>query len=372
MRIVMCSVFYPYRGGIAQFNAHIYRELGVSHDVHAINFSRQYPGLLFPGKSQLVPEGDEAMQIPSTRMLDSIWPPSWKYTANAIAAIGPDVVIIRHWVSFLAPAMAGVAGHLRKKKIPVILIVDNAIPHEPKWYDRWLINRLFSRVDAFVVMSEKVEKDVRSFVPDARIARHGHPAYSHFGNRISREDAHRQLGTNAGKKTLLFFGFIRTYKGLDLLLDAFSKLDENYQLVIAGECYGPFDGYRKQIDASHNGNNIVLHNRYIPDHEVPAFFSAADVVVLPYRTATQSGIAAIAKHFGTPVIISDAGGLAEGVSNESGVNVVHDLSADGLSSAINEFFKSPPGVIQAEQANEWSSYCASLVQLCQEIKRSNG
>jgi glycosyltransferase involved in cell wall biosynthesis len=371
MRIVICSVFYPFRGGIAQFNAHIYRELGLSHDVHAINFSRQYPGLLFPGKSQWVPEGDGAMQIPSTRLLDSMWPPSWRHTANAIAALAPDVVIIRHWVSFLAPAMAGVAGHLKKKKIPVILIVDNAIPHEPKWYDRWLIKRLFSRVDAFMVMSEKVEKDVKRFVPGARIARHEHPSYSHFGNRLNRDEAHRKLGTNAAKKTLLFFGFIRPYKGLDLLLDAFLKLDESYQLMVAGECYGSFDGYRKQIEGSKNGDNVVLHNRYIPDHEVPAFFSAADVVVLPYRTATQSGIAAIAKHFGTPIVISDAGGLAEGVSNESGVKVVQDLSAVGLSTAIHDYFRAPVQIAQSEPDHGWSSYCAALVQLCNDIKRIN-
>jgi glycosyltransferase involved in cell wall biosynthesis len=369
MRFVICSVFYPYRGGIAQFNARIFQELAKEHDVYAVNFSRQYPGLLFPGKTQVVSAEDRAQAIPSSRFLDSIWPPSWKSTAEAIKTMAPDVVIMRHWVTVLAPAQASVARRLTLAGIPVVLVVDNAIPHERKWYDRLLISKLFRQVRGFMVMSDKVLRDVHELAPGKPTAIHAHPPYSHFGVPADRQAAHRRLSTNPSLRTLLFFGFIRDYKGLDLLLEAYAGLPDQYQLIIAGECYGSFANYQRQIDALSDAHRVIQHIRYIPDQEVADYFSAADVVVLPYKSATQSGIAAIARHFGTPVILSDAGGLAEGVSEGAGITIVQGVTSEKLRAAIEAFFNGGhrEAVLPEDDAAAWRSYTRTLLELCTQI-----
>jgi len=339
LNIAYLSTFYPFRGGIAQFNAALYNALKQQgHEVNAFTFTRQYPTMLFPGKTQMVQPGDPAEVIPSIRILDSMNPLNWVNTANTINKTHPDVMLMKYWMSYLAPSLGTVAGRMKKRGTKVVSIIDNAIPHEKKFFDKAFARYFFKRNSAFVAMSEEVKGDILSIRPDANVLLKPHPLYDHFGKRINREEAHQQLKLDPKKKTLLFFGFIREYKGLDILIDAFDALDESYQLVIAGEMYGSFDVYQKQIDANKNRERIHAHVRYIGDAEVPAFFSSADAVVLPYRTATQSGITAIAYHFESPLIISDAGGLGEIVHHEKTGLVVPDVNPENLAEAIRAYF----------------------------------
>ncbi|MDR2683606.1 MAG: glycosyltransferase, partial [Dysgonamonadaceae bacterium] len=214
MKIAILSPFYPYRGGIAQFSAMLYKALETGHEVKAFSFSRMYPDFLFPGKTQLVEEGDQAIPIAAERKLDSIGPISYWLTAKAIARFQPDVLVISYWMSFFAPAYACIAKRL-KKRTTIIGLLHNAIPHEPHFFDRPLAKYFFKQCRGFIVMSEVVERDLLSIFPEANYMHKQHPIYNHFGKKLSSVVAKARLGLSAGRKTLLFFGLIRDYKGLD-------------------------------------------------------------------------------------------------------------------------------------------------------------
>ncbi len=342
MRIAFLSVFYPYRGGIAQFNAHLLEAMGRDHEVRAFNFTRQYPDFLFPGKTQYVTPEDKAVPVESTRLLDSINPFTWRKTAREILRWKPDVVIFSYWMSFFAPALGRVAARLRRHGVKIVTVVHNAIPHEPKFFDKPLARWFFQKCDRLVSMCDAVTTDIRSLYPDADIVQYPHPVYDHFGVKENKTAAQQALGLAPDLRTLLFFGLIRDYKGLDLLIDAVSQLGPEYQLLIAGESYGSFERYQAQIEASGCADRIKVLNRYIADDEVPRLFSAADVCVLPYRSATQSGITAIALHFEVPLVATPVGGLAESIE-QPGIGVMaHDVSAGAIAEAIRTLYATGP------------------------------
>ncbi|MGN0202030.1 MAG: glycosyltransferase [Candidatus Cryptobacteroides sp.] len=320
MKIAILSCFYPFRGGIAQFNASMLLELGKTHTVRAFNFKRQYPGILFPGKTQYVTEDDDAVSIESTPLLDTVNPFSYVKTLKEIRRWKPDLVLMSYWMSWFAPSLGFIARRLRKE-CKVVSVLHNVIPHEPRFFDAPLTKYFLSGCDGNVCLCDEVARDLRKLKPGADSITLFHPIYGHFGDRIPKEEACRALGTDAGRKTLLFFGLIREYKGLDILLRAFSQLDDSYRLVIAGEPYGSFDKYQEIIDSSGCADRIHLFTHYIKDSEVKTYFSAADLVVLPYRTATQSGINAIACHFGIPMVVTDTGGLKQTVG-DTGIGLV--------------------------------------------------
>lgn len=338
MRIAYLSCFYPYRGGIAQFNAHLLEALGEGNEVRAFNFTRQYPGFLFPGQTQYVTEQDKATPVASTRILDSANPFTWRRTGRAILRWKPDMVVFSYWNSYFVPSHAPVARMMRMHGVKTVTVVHNAIPHEPKFFDKPLARRFFRLNDVLVSMCDAVTADIRSLCPDARIVQRPHPVYDHFGQKQDKAEAQRQLGLDPGLRTLLFFGLIRDYKGLDLLLDAMPLLGPGYQLVVAGESYGSFDKYQSQIDASGCAGRIHVFNRYIDDAQVPGFFSAADVCVLPYRSATQSGITAIALHFEVPVVATPVGGLAESVERPGIGRMTEEISPRGIAAAISDLY----------------------------------
>ena len=337
MRIAILSPFYPYRGGIAQFSAMLYNELAQEHTVQAFNFSRLYPDLLFPGKTQYVEAGDQAVPVESKRVLDSINPFTFQSAVKEIEKFSPDVLVIAYWMSFFVPGYAHIA-HRMKKKCKIITLIHNAIPHEPRFFDKPLARLLFKQSDGFVVLSENVEKDVLSLRPDARILLNPHPLYNHFGKKTEKQIARKSLGMDENKKTLLYFGLIRDYKGLDLLIDAFDMLDDNYQLCIAGECYGSFDKYARQIETSSRKQSIHSHIRYINDQEIPLLFSAADALVLPYRSATQSGVVSVAYHFDLPMISTNVGNFADSIGRPGTGIVAKDATAPALAEGIQAFF----------------------------------
>ena len=341
MRIALLSCFYPYRGGISQFNACLFEELGKTNDVKAFNFTRQYPEFLFPGKTQKVTEDDEAVPVRSTSVLDTANPFSYLRTVREIRRWKPDLLIVRYWMSWFAPSLGYVCRRMRRS-CSVIGILDNVIPHEPHFFDAPLTRYFLTGCDGYVTLCEAVSKDLLKLRPDARFTVIRHPLYSHFGKKMPREEAEDRLGLEHGKKNLLFFGLIREYKGLDILLEAFAGLDESYQLIIAGEPYGSFDRYQEIIDGIPDGDRrIVKALHYVRDSEVSLYFSAADLTVLPYRSATQSGISSVSYHFEVPMVVTAVGGLKETIG-ERGTGIVAEyVTPDAIRAEIVRYFADP-------------------------------
>lgn len=366
MKIAFLSTFYPYRGGIAQFNAHLYQALSKQHEVKAFNFTRQYPDFLFPGQTQYVTPEDKAVPVETVRILDSANPLTWCRAARAILREKPDLVVFGYWMSYFAVSLTPVARILRKHGVKTVTVVHNAIPHEPKFFDKPLARRFFRQNDTLVSMCDAVTADIRSLCPEARVVQRPHPVYDHFGEKRDKFEARQALGLDPDLRTLLFFGLIRDYKGLDLLIDALPLLGEGYQLVIAGECYGSFDKYQSRIAATGMGANIKVFNRYIGDDEVPLFFSAADVCVLPYRSATQSGITAISLHFDLPVVATPVGGLAESIEKPGIGLMTSAISADAIADAIRAFYAANPdtfveNIRQAKATMTWEVFAGKIL-----------
>ncbi|MGN1215051.1 MAG: glycosyltransferase [Candidatus Cryptobacteroides sp.] len=368
MRIAILSCFYPFRGGIAQFNASMLLELGKTHIVRAFNFKRQYPGILFPGKTQYVTEDDDAVSIGSTALLDTVNPLSWVKTLREIRRWKPDLVLMSYWMSWFAPSLGFIARHLGKD-CKVVSIMHNVIPHEPRFFDAPLTRYFLSGCNGNICLCDEVAESLHTLKPSAGSLTLFHPIYGHFGERIPREEACAALDLDKEKKTLLFFGLIREYKGLDILLKAFATLDESYQLVVAGEPYGSFDKYQEIIDNSGCADRIHLFTHYIKDSEVKTYFSASDLVVLPYRSATQSGINAIAYHFGTPMVVTDTGGLRQSVG-DTGTGLVAGKSEPGcIRQEIIRYFSDPElrerckASIRSERERlSWESFARQLVE----------
>jgi glycosyltransferase involved in cell wall biosynthesis len=364
MRIAFLSAFYPFRGGIAQFNANLCKELQKEHEVVPFTFKRQYPGFLFPGKTQYITDGDSAVPVDSIPVLDTANPLSYRTTAQQIEKTQPDVLVMRYWMTYFAPSLGSVAGYFKKRGLRVVSILDNVIPHERHFFDKPLTTWFLKRNSGFLVMSKSVRDDLLALQPDARSILQEHPLYNHFGEKMDKQHAIKQLELDPEKKTLLFFGLIRDYKGLDLLIAAMSLLDESYQLIIAGECYGDFTKYRQAIENSPACSRIKVMNRYIADVEVPRLFSAADLLVTPYRSATQSGVIPIAYHFDLPVLATDVGGLKESI-DRAGTGLVCQPSVENLSEGIREFFRSDKEIfianIQKEKkALSWETFAGAF------------
>lgn len=370
MKIALLSPFLPYRGGISQFSVMLYDELcKKGHTVEVFNFKRLYPGFLFPGKTQYVE--DQEVTIPTVRILDSINPLTYVKTLRAIKAFAPDVLIISYWMSFFVPPYAFIAQRM-KKHCKVIALLHNAIPHEPRFFDKPLASAFFKQVKGFMVLSENVGKELKQLYPKAMYRLSPHPLYDHFGEKVEKRKARELLGIDTERKTILFFGLIREYKGLDLLIDAVSLLDESYQLVIAGEPYGSFDKYDEHIKKANHPERINVFSRYINDKEVPLFFSAADVCVLPYRSATQSGITSIAYHFELPLVATNTGGLGESIEKPGVGLMIPEISPASIADTIVEFFKKDRSTFIANIQKEktllsWDHFATSLLLFVEEL-----
>jgi glycosyltransferase involved in cell wall biosynthesis len=374
MLIANLSTFHPHRGGIAQFNAALYRALQERHRVAAFNFSRQYPAILFPGTSQYVGAGDRADPIESRRTLDSVNPLSWRRTAREIAALRPDLLLMSYWMPFFAPSMGSVARRLRPTTT-VVSILHNVIPHEPKFFDPPLIRYFLRQNHGIIVMNSASEADLLSLAgPSVRYLKIPHPVYVHFGDPVDRAAARARLGIPADKRVVLFFGLIRQYKGVDELIRALDLLDERYVLVIAGEPYGGSDVYKNLIAASRFPRNIVFHDRYIPDDGVAGYFSAADACILPYRSATQSGITSVSYHFDVPVIATDVGGLAEDVGGRNTGVVVASPDPRELAAGIRKFFDGEMreecvrNIARVKREESWARFAVKLTAFAESLR----
>lgn len=373
MKIAILSSFFPFRGGIAQFNANLYNELRSRNDVRAFTFSRQYPEFLFPGKTQYVTPDDEAVSVESEALLDTADPFSYIRTARAIRAWDPDVLVLRYWMSYFGPSLGYVARHMAPK-CKVVAILDNVIPHEPKFFDKPFTKYFLSGCDGFVTLCSEVGNDLQAFRTGKPHVTLYHPLYSHFGETIPRLEAEDALGLQHGKKNILFFGLIRQYKGLDILLKAFRELGTDYQLIIAGEPYGPFDSYQEIIDGSPNRDAIKVIPKYIKDSEVKLYFSAADLTVLPYRSATQSGISSVSYHFEVPMVVTDVGGLKETIGDTGTGIVAGKVTPECILKEIERYFSDPSigercreSIRREKERLSWGRFADSLLDFTKSL-----
>lgn len=371
MKIAVLSPFYPYRGGIASFSNRLYQELDETEsiEVSAFSFALLYPSFLFPGKTQYVEDEDILLTTKSKRLLNSINPFSWISTTKAINKYKPDVLIVAYWMPFVAPAL-GMVCSLISKKTKVVALVHNAIPHEKRFFDKSFAKSFFKKCDSFIVLSEPVKDDLLKLIPKANVLVTPHPIYDQYKERINKSEACQSLNIDPEKKNLLFFGLIRDYKGLDLLIEAMSFLDDSYQLIIGGECYGSFQKYQELIDKSPFKDNIKVFEQYIPDDMVTTLFSASDVLILPYRDATQSGVVAIAYQMEMPIIATNVGALGETVLTSS-TGIVVDVSAESISEGIKSYFDNDKqiyleSVKSEKQRLSWASFTKSLQLFLQE------
>ncbi len=339
--IVIVGPAHPLRGGIAHFNESFARALAKEgQSIRLVSFYLQYPAVLFPGKSQKT-TGPPPTDLKIDSWLSSINPLSWFRTAKRIAKMNPRLVIFRFWLPFMGPALGTVARSLRKRGITVIGLVDNAIPHEARPMDRPLSMWFFSRCSAFVTLSKSVAEDLNTLAPGRPILTEPHPVYDIFGEPAKREEAMRKLDLDPECRYILFFGFVRKYKGLDLLLEAMAREElrglTNVKLLIAGEFYDDKQTYLDFIEKNDMQDRVIIRDEYIAESDVKYFFAAASIVAQTYRTATQSGVTQIAYHFGRPMLVTDVGGLSEIVPHEK-VGYVCAPTPEAIAADLRRFF----------------------------------
>jgi D-inositol-3-phosphate glycosyltransferase len=319
-KVIIVGSAYPLRGGgISTFNERLSRAFNESGYKSIIyNFSLQYPGIIFPGKNQYTDEpGPEGLDI--RIRINSVNPVNWIRVGNEIRELAPDLVIFRFWIPFMAPCFGTIARRIRKNKnILVISIADNIVPHESRPGD-WLLTRFFiNSMQGFISMSKTVEQSLHSFNIKKPCILTPHPLYDNFGHSVQKQIALEKLGLNQDFIYLLFFGFIRDYKGLDLLIEALADerlRSKPVKLIVAGEFYTKPGPYLELIKTNQLDDRVILFTEYIPNHEVPYYFSACDLVVQPYKNATQSGVTQVAMHFNKPIVTTRVGGLADMVSD---------------------------------------------------------
>ncbi|HEV8132207.1 MAG TPA: glycosyltransferase [Acidobacteriota bacterium] len=342
MKVAQIGVAHPYRGGIAHYTTSLHQALQQrGHNCCIISFSRLYPSLIFPGSSQF-DQSVKAFASDAQPLLDSLNPLSWRAAATRILELRPDVAVFQYWHPLFAPVYSAVVSRLRGQAPPIVLICHNVEPHESHVAAKFLRDRLFGKVQQFLVHSEKDQQALRQLRPDARVLRAPHPAYHLFDDpSLSRQAARGKLGITQDEHVLLFFGYVRKYKGLDTLLRSLPEIlkRQPVRLIIAGEFYESRDKSDRLIRTLGIQSRVAIHDRYIPNEEVAAYFKAADLLVAPYHSATQSGIVPTAYAFDLPVVTTTVGGLAEVVLQGKTGFLVPPGDPAALADAVAKFFR---------------------------------
>lgn len=380
MHILILGTAHPYRGGLAAYNERLALQFVSEGDqMEIFTFTLQYPGLLFPGKTQYT-DNPAPENIRISRSINSINPFNWIRTGWRIRKYGPDIILIKYWNPFMSPCFGTIARIAKRKSkgnTKIICIFDNVIPHEKSVIDRLLTKYFTGCIDGAVVMSRSVGEDLRMFRSDIPVRLNPHPLFDNYGPAISRREALKKLNLPEENQYLLFFGFIRAYKGLDLLIEAFSneKLrNRKLKLLVAGEFYESDAPYKEQIKRFGLEEEVIFYDRFIREDEVSSFFSAADLVVQPYRSATQSGVTQIAYHFEKPMLVTDVGGLSEIVSDGKCGYVVKP-EPGSVANAIEDFFVNNRkdlfvrGVKEEKAKFTWDKLTASIRQIYDEINQ---
>jgi D-inositol-3-phosphate glycosyltransferase len=371
VNITIVGPAYPFRGGIAHHNSQLYRELSTRHTVDVVTFSRQYPRFLFPGKTQVEEGTGDEYTMPSTAIVDSINPLNWRAVGRIIRDRRPDLLLFQYSLPFFGPCFGTIARIVRKgTRTKVVYICHNVIPHEARPGDTIFTRYAFRAADGFVVQSRSVERDLLALVPGARYEYGPHPVYNRFGSPVAPGEARLRLGITA-HHVLLFFGYVRKYKGLDVLLDAIALLRGRLDLalLVVGEFYEDEQTYRDRIRRLELETIVTVRSDYIPNEEVQYYFSAADAAVLPYTSATQSGIAQIAYNFDLPVIATNVGGLAEVVRDGETGLLVPPNDPRALADRILEYFTSVDrvrlrlAVHEEKKRYSWGNLVAAIERL---------
>ena len=337
--MIIIGPAFPYRGGIANFNNSLaveYQNQGA--DVQVYSFSLQYPSFLFPGKTQYE-EGEGPDGIKIFPIINSVDPFNWFKIARKVKNEQPDYVIIRYWLPFMAPCLGTIAKLIRKTT-KVFAITDNVIPHEKRIGDNLLTKYFVKSCDAFLTLSSSVLDDLSKFTDTQEKIFIPHPIYDSFGEIVDKSKAKQNLSLDKDGKYLLFFGFVRKYKGLDIMLDVMADRrirDLGVKLIVAGEFYDNKEEYISQIDVLGIKDNIILKSDFIPEEDVKNYFCASDMITQTYRTATQSGVTQIAYHFERPMLVTNVGGLAEIVPHNK-VGYVCDINTKDIADCIVEFY----------------------------------
>ncbi len=367
---------YPYRGGIAHYGTCLMRELARDREVRAINFSRLYPGFLFPGKTQL-DESGRPFTASSERLIDSLNPFTWVRAGLRAAGMKPSLVVMQWWHPFFAPAYFTIAAVLRlARRGPVIYVCHNVLPHEKSLVDRMLAGLAFALPDAFMVQSREDLAKLARLRRGARAAVHPHPIYDFFATGgLSKAEA-RRLAEEPDGPLVLFFGYIRGYKGLSYLIEAMRLVRERVpaRLLVVGEFYedrAPYDALVARLGL---GEAVRFVDRYVGNEEVERYFVASDLVILPYVSATQSGIVQIAFAFDRPVVVTEVGGLPEAVAPGKTGFVVPPRDPAALAGAIARFFgegwgeRMAPFFAAEKERFSWSAMVRSLDELAKTAK----
>ncbi|KAA5536860.1 glycosyltransferase [Taibaiella lutea] len=376
MKIIIIGTAYPFKGGLASFNERLaYALLEQGHEVKIITFTLQYPGFLFPGKSQYSTEA-APKDLKIQQSLSSVNPLTWIKTAQILKREKADLILIKFWLPFMGPSFGKVLrGAKQNKHTKVISILDNVIPHEKRAGDAAFTKYFLKPVDAFISMSHQVMDDLRTFEKNKPALFSPHPVYDNYGDLMDKQVAREKLQIANEGRYILFFGYIRKYKGLDILLEAMADprmKQENIKLIVAGEYYGDKDYYDEIINRLGIQDRLHLFTDFIPNEEVRNYFSAADVVVQPYRTATQSGISQIAYHFEKPMIVTNVGGLPEIVPDNK-VGFVTDVDKNAIADAIIKFYKENKASDFSENIKEekkrysWHYFTDNILKLFKDI-----
>jgi len=341
MKITFLGPAYPYRGGLAAFNERLAREfIAECKDVEICTFRLQYPGFLFPGKTQLNDRTAPA-DIKIIRGLNSVNPFNWIRTGFKIKRNRPDILLVRYWLPFMAPCLGTVARIVKSNKYTLIItIADNVIPHEKRPGDRILTSYFMKSIDGAIVLSHTVQREIQEFRTDIPVGITHHPLFDNYGSKIPRIEALASLKLDPEYHYLLFFGFIRDYKGLDLLIEAFADKrlrNRMLKLIVAGEFYENKEKFTSLISRHNLDQDIILVDSFIKDDEVKLFFCSADLVVQPYKSATQSGVTQIAYYFDRPMLVTDVGGLKEIVRHGKCGYVVKPEPVE-IAGAIADYF----------------------------------
>lgn len=371
-KVLIIGPAYPLRGGLATFDelfCRAFNEQG--HHCEIVSYSLQYPGFLFPGSTQFDTSGQAPKGISIHTLINSVNPFSWLKTAAFIKKHKPDYVVFRYWIPFMGPALGTIARRIRKKGIKVLAITDNVIPHEKRPGDRAFTKYFIKSCDGFITMSQAVLQDLEQFTrtPHKRFLLH--PLYTSFGEKLPKQVARQKLGIGTNDKVILFFGLIRKYKGLDILLEAMA--DERIRrlgvkLLIAGEFYEDRAYYDEIIQRNHLESSILLHAGFVANEEVKTYFSATDLVTLTYRSATQSGVTQVAFHFEKPVLVTNVGGLSEIIPH--GVcGYVVEFDKTQVADAIVDFYEQhreeayTQGMVREKQKYDWRIFVEKVEEL---------
>lgn len=372
MKIIFVGTAHPYRGGLAAFNERLadqFRKEG--HDVEIYTFTLQYPGFLFPGKTQFTNDPAPA-GLKIQRRINSCNPLNWISVGREIRKKKADMVVFAYWMSFMAPCFGTIAREVRRNHhTKCIGLIHNMIPHEPNLLDKLFPSYFVKAMDGFTTLSQAVINDIEKFDHKGKPKSWApHPIYDHYGELIDKAEARRALGLDVNGRYVLFFGFIRDYKGLDLLIDAFGdpKLqDTGARLLVAGEFYGDSKPYHDRIRSLDINDIVVMHNDYIPDNKVNLYFRACDIVAQPYKTATQSGVTQVAFHFEKPMLVTNVGGLPE-IVPDGKIGYVVEPNAQAISDALVRYYDEAreeaftEGVREEKKKYGWDRMTAAVMK----------